>query len=286
MAHLFRGAHPHLDDDVQGGTPFAYRDSVNYGLQISASGLMTSMYRQDVWSNNLANVGTAGFKADYPLTRQRDAVRLEDDLPQMPSNIMLERLGGGLLLDRNRVDYTQGSLETTDDPFHLAIQGDGFFVIKEAGDSNSDRIRLTRDGRFLRNAQGMLVQATGGLPVLDEQNRPISIPDDAPIKIQTDGTITQNGERLARLAFIEFPNKQQLSKKGAGLFSADSVTMSSKRPASGKIVQGAIEQSSVDEVKAMLSMQAAARDVSGNAGMIQAHDRTMDRAINVFGRLS
>jgi flagellar basal body rod protein FlgG len=259
---------------------------VNYGLQISASGLLTSMYRQDVWSNNLANVGTAGFKADYPITRQRDAVRQEDDIFHMPSNQMLERLGGGLLLDRNRLDFSQGSLDKTDDPFHLAVQGEGFFMVRESGDSTSDRVRMTRDGRFLRNAQGMLVQATSGLPVLDEQNRPINISDEAPVKIQPDGTIVQKGERIARLAFVEFPNKDMLVKKGEGLFSADSVTMSSKREASGKIVQGAIEQSSVDEVKALLSMQSAARDVSGNAGMIQAHDRTMDRAINVFGRLS
>lgn len=244
------------------------------------------MYRQDVWSNNLANVGTAGFKADYPLTRQRDAVRTEDGLMQMPSNQLLERLGGGLLLDRNRLDFSQGSLETTGDPFHVGVQGDGFFLVKESGDSRSDMIRVTRDGRFLRNAQGVLVQATSGLPVLDEQNRPITISDEATIKIQPDGTIIQKNERIARLAFVEFPNKDRLIKKGEGLFGADSVTMSSKRPASGKLVQGAIEQSSVDEVKALLSMQSAARDVSGNAGMIQAHDRTMDRAINVFGRLS
>jgi len=244
------------------------------------------MYRQDVWSNNLANVGTAGFKADYPLTRQRDAVRTEDGLMQMPSNQLLERLGGGLLLDRNRLDFSQGSLETTGDPFHVGVEGDGFFLVKESGDSRSDIIRVTRDGRFLRNAQGVLVQATSGLPVLDEQNRPITISDEATVKIQPDGTIIQNNERIARLAFVEFPNKDRLIKRGEGLFGADSVTMSSKRPASGKLVQGAIEQSSVDEVKALLSMQSAARDVSGNAGMIQAHDRTMDRAINVFGRLS
>lgn len=247
---------------------------------------MTSLYRQDVWSNNLANVATAGFKADYPIAKQRDAVRIEDDVMHLPSNTMLERLGGGLLLDRNRIDFTQGSLESTGNPMHVAIQGDGYFLVREAGDSTSDRIRMTRDGRFLRNAQGTLVMAAGGLPVMDEQNRPISIADDAPVTIRPDGTLLQNNEKIARLAFIEFPDQQRLKKQGEGLFSADSNTMSSKRPATGKLVQGAIEQSSVDEIKAMLSMQSASRDASGNAGMIQAHDRTLDRAINVFGKLT
>jgi flagellar basal-body rod protein FlgF len=264
---------------------FRESESVNYGLQISASGMMTSLYRQDVWSNNLANASTAGFKADFPIARQRDVVRIEDGVMQLPSNEMLERLGGGVLMDRNRINFSQGSLQSTANPLHLAIQGDGYFLVREAGDSTSDRIKMTRDGRFVRNAQGTLVMAAGGLPILDEQNRPITISDEAPVTIRPDGTILQKNEQIAKLAFIEFPDQGRLKKQGEGLFSADSTTMSSKRPATGKLVQGAIEQSSVDEIKAMLSMQSAARDVSGNAGMIQAHDRSMDRAINVFGRL-
>ncbi len=49
---------------------------MDYGLQISASGAMTAMYRQDVLTNNLANASTVGFKPDVPSTYQRDPVRL------------------------------------------------------------------------------------------------------------------------------------------------------------------------------------------------------------------
>lgn len=247
---------------------------------------MTSLYRQDVWSNNLANVGTASFKADYPIARQRDAARIEDGLGLLPSNDLLERLGAGVMMDRNQIDFTQGSPETTGNPFHVAIQGDGFFLVRESTSGNTDRIRLSRDGRFLRNAQGTLVMAAGGLPVLDEQNRPIVIADEAPITIRPDGAILQNGQEIARLAFVDVPDKRLLKKLGEGLYQPDSTDLSSKSKATGKLIQGAYEQSAVDEIKAMLSMQSAARDVSGNSGMIQAHDRSMDRAINVFGRLS
>ncbi|MFN9973111.1 MAG: flagellar basal body protein, partial [Phycisphaerae bacterium] len=44
---------------------------MNYGVQISSSGLLGAMYRQDVFSNNLANMDTAGFKPDIPAMKQR-----------------------------------------------------------------------------------------------------------------------------------------------------------------------------------------------------------------------
>jgi len=58
---------------------------MNYGLYLSASGVLTSMYRQDVLANNLANVNTVGYKPDAVATRQRDAARVEDGLAGMPS---------------------------------------------------------------------------------------------------------------------------------------------------------------------------------------------------------
>ena len=51
---------------------------MNYGLYLSANGALTSMYRQDVVANNLANLQTVGFKPDMVATRQRLPQRLED----------------------------------------------------------------------------------------------------------------------------------------------------------------------------------------------------------------
>ena len=65
---------------------------MNYGFQISSSGLLTALYRQDVYANNMANMDTVGFKPDIPALMQRDAARTEDHLPFAPSDAMLERL--------------------------------------------------------------------------------------------------------------------------------------------------------------------------------------------------
>ena len=50
---------------------------MNYGLYLSASGVLTSLHKQDVTTNTLAHVKTVGFKADTVYTRQRLPARLE-----------------------------------------------------------------------------------------------------------------------------------------------------------------------------------------------------------------
>ncbi len=259
---------------------------MNYGIQISASGAMTAMYRQDVYSNNLANGTTVGFKPDIPAARQRDSARTEDNLAFLPSNELLEKLGGGLQLSPNRTRFTQGSLESSSSALDLAIQGDGFFVVRDDSDPSGDKLRLTRDGRFTKDAQGRIVSATSGMPLLDTNSRPIVLADTGKVTIDNDGTVHQDGKTLARVQFTEFPDKNKLQKRGNGVFVAPANAMSSRQPADGMIKQFAIEASAVDEVDSIMQITGAGRDFEANMNMISAADRMMDRAINTFGRVT
>lgn len=247
---------------------------------------MTSLYRQDVWSNNLANVSTTGFKPDIPMAQARDAATVEDGLNFLPSNKLLEKLGGGVLMAPNRVNYGQGSLEYTFNDMNVALRGEGFFVVRDSSDNNTDRVRLTRDGRFARNSQGRLVLSGTGQPVLDTQGRAIEIPASGPITIQPSGAIQQNGQEIARLKVIEITDKSRMKKLGESLFLADADTMAASAPARADVIQGALESSGVDEIKALMAVQSASRDVDGNIRMMQAADRVIDRAINQFGRVA
>ncbi|MDX2118226.1 MAG: flagellar hook-basal body protein [Planctomycetota bacterium] len=257
---------------------------MNYGFQISASGVLTSLYRQDVAANNLANARTVGFKPDVAATRQRPAVREEDGLPNLPSNTLLERLGGGVLLQRNRVTFEQGNLESAG-PLDLAFQGDGFFVVRESVNGANDRIRLSRDGRMTRNSDGILVQAGSGMPILDAQNRPIPLPD-GPVQVGTDGVIRQGTRELARIRLVSVPDTSRLTKIGDSLFQAPNDAVAGMRPATGIVKQGFVEQAAIDEIKAMMDVTDAGRDVDANLGLIQQQDRMLDRAINTLGRVS
>lgn len=257
---------------------------MNYGLQISASGAMTALYRQEVLTNNLANAGTVGFKADVAAARQRSAARVEDGLPFLPSDRLLERLGAGAMMAPNRIDFGQGALEQTGSALDVAIQGSGFFVLRDDAGPSGDRLRLSRDGRFVRDASGQMVNAGNGMPVLDTQDRPIVLNGGGEVQISSDGTVRQDSRVVAKIQIVDVPGPGGLVKDGRSVFRASAGTLAARRPAAGTVRGGYVERSSVDEIRTIMGITTAARDFEGNIGMIQQADRLMDRAINQFGR--
>ena len=134
---------------------------MSYGIDISTSGVLTALHRQDVLTGNLANLNTAGYKPLIPGVKQRDPVSIEDGVLHLPSNRMLERLGAGVVPAASRIGFAQGPIDQTGNDLDVAIEGDGFFAVRD-GDSTS----LTRDGRLTLNANGQLVLAASGHLVL------------------------------------------------------------------------------------------------------------------------
>lgn len=258
---------------------------MNYGVQLSASGVLTSLYRQDVLSNNLANMDTVGYKPDIASTRQRDPATVEDGLFGMPSNRLLEKLGAGAMMAKNLTEFAQGSLDVTGNPLDVAIQGEGFFVVRDETDTGKDKLRVTRDGRMALDGNGRLVTATTGMPFLDRKSRPIQLRRDRPVKIDGNGTISQDGQEVAQMDLIDVPDRSVLVKRGHSLFTAPAEALSSSVLATGNIRQASIERSAVDEVETIMQITAAGRDVDANMSMIAQHDRLTDRLINTFGRV-
>jgi flagellar basal body rod protein FlgG len=254
-------------------------------MQISASGALASIYRMDVLANNLANATTPSFKPDLPVISQRDAARVEDGLGFMPSDALLERLGGGVMPIANRISWEQGTLTTTGNALDVAIEGEGFFVLRDRSDGQTDRIRLTRDGRFTRNDRGLLVSATTGMPVLDVNNRTIEIPGEGKVQIQATGEIRQNETSIGRIQVTEV-DRSRLTKLGHGMYRAPSEAFLSRRPAGGVVRQGSLEGSAVDAISMMMAITEAGRAAESNFSMIASADRIMDRAINGLGRVS
>jgi len=257
---------------------------MSYGLNLAASGMLTSLYRMDVLANNLANMNTVGFKPDLPGVRQRDVVRTEDNLPMMPSSRLLEQLGGGVMSAPNRTKFEQGALNSSSNSFDLAIQGEGFFVVREQSDSGADRYRLTRDGRFVRDNAGRLASATTGLPLMDTSNRPIVIGDNAQVQIGADGTVRQAGQVIAQIKVLAVSDTSRLKKQGHSLFVAPADVIAGHRQATGQVRQGMLEGSAVDPIAMTMAITDAQKAAEGNAAMISIHDRMMDRAINSLGR--
>ena len=255
---------------------------MDYGLQISASGALASIHAQDTLTNNLANINTTGFKPLLTGTMLRQAARIEDNLPQLSSNSLLERLGSGVLSAPEMINFAQGALESSSSEFDVAIQGEGFFVVGDPGNP-----ALTRDGRFALNSDNQLVMATTGTPVLSDRQNPISInPQLGPIEIGTDGVIRQNGDAVAKLGLSDVPDRSILAPIGGGKFAGKNGASLSLIEAPGLVRQYRLEASASNEIDALMKIQSASRSAQGNIGMIDMQNRLITNAINTFGRLS
>lgn len=259
---------------------------MQYGMYVAASGMLTSMHRMDVFANNLANTETVGFKIDNPMQRQRATATEERGNPSLPSSKLLEQLGGGVLMARNLVSFTQGALQRTEQPLDVAVEGDGFLVVRDGTGAGPDSLRFTRDGRLGLDSSGRLIQSASGRAVLDDQDRPITLASGVPVVIDADGSIKQGGEVVGKLQLATVDDPNSLRKRGDNMFAADAQTMGRKKPAEGaSVTQGFVERSGADPVRAMMAFSSAERGVSGNARMISNYDELLNRTINTFGKM-
>lgn len=259
---------------------------MNYGLYLSAAGAFTSLHRQDVHANNLANVNTIGFKPDESYARHRLPERLESGAMADP-HWLLEQLGGSQFVQPTRVRMIQGALQETGNQLDVAISGEGFLVAQARRGAGGDQIRLTRDGRLTLNEDGELVMASTGLRLLDVNNSPIRInPLRDDVRIDAHGEITQNGAIIAQLQFVSPTDPELLQKAGDNLLRFHGGAAASHAAATGTIVQGHVEASAVDPISAMNAMITASKAVASNAAMMQYHDHVLDQAINTFGRVA
>ena len=248
---------------------------MNYGMYLAATGVLTSMYRQDVLANNLANVNTVGFKPDVVYTRLRLPERLESG--GVDPQQLLERLGGGHLLSPTRLDLTQGSLIDTGND-------EGFFVVRSTG--GNEQLRLTRDGRFTLNTASELVMAGTGMKLLDIENQPIRLDQTATVHVRSNGELVQNGKVRATLRIAAATDQNQLSKLGNNLLTVNSTDPQALRPADGRLLPRHLESSAVDPVMMLNAMISASKAASANLKMMQYHDHIIGQAVNTLGRVA
>jgi flagellar hook protein FlgE len=147
-------------------------------LFIGVTGLTAFQNQIDVISNNIANVGTVGYKGQ-DVTFQ-DLLYQNQGFASAPSQtrggINAQQVGDGVKIGAIDTDFTQGGLQTTGINTNLAINGDGFFTLNNIDGSGTPS--YTRDGNFSLNQNGFLYDPTSGLGVLG-------------YPVQANGTISQ-----------------------------------------------------------------------------------------------
>jgi flagellar basal-body rod protein FlgF/flagellar basal-body rod protein FlgG len=233
------------------------------GLYAAYTGLLARTQALDTAANNLANAGTAGFRA------QRDYFSgvLAGGIDQNPDTASQvgQSVNGFGVLGGDRLDLGQGEIRSTGNPLDLALEGQGFFAIQ-----TTNGIRYTRDGAFSRSATGIL-QTAQGEPVLDPNQKPITIPTGS-IYVAPDGSIsvsTSDGSVIVgQVGAFDFTEKSVLTAEGANRFSANGAK---PIPATVSIEQGSIEGANEDAVHGTMQLV-----------LVQRQAEMMQKALSVF----
>lgn len=249
-----------------------------YGLYVSASGVLSSSHRQDVLANNLANAETAGFKRDLSLFRHRLTEAQERRLPTSYSDPLWEKIGGGMLLSPTHTDHTQGAMEDTGNALDLAIEGEGFFTVRDGNET-----LLTRDGRLMVDRTGRLVTTTGK-PVLGRNGSTIALDPTMPAQVTKEGAVVQAGEMMGQINVVAVADKGQLTKRGQSLFSHPSV--STLKSADSPIRSGVVEGSNVNPTTELVQLMETQRQLEANANMIRYQDQALAKLVNEVGKIA
>lgn len=261
-------------------------------LWIGATGLAAGQLKVDTHAHNVANINTVGFKGKDVLFSEamhRQVHRPNRLAPQIPGAQDQPAIGGGALAVGTRTDFRPGAWLTTGQEWHLAIQGDGFFVI--GLDGAPDDQAYTRAGDFRVDRDGRVVDPWGN-PLLAANGRPLVVPRDAAqVTVHRDGRViaqmTDGDQRnLGRLRLARFTNPEGLAALGNGLFAATAASGDPQlvNPGGNELwlQQGALENANVDLATEMVGLITAQRTLQFAARVVQTTDEMMGIANRIY----
>jgi flagellar basal-body rod protein FlgG len=261
-------------------------------LHAAASGMRALDEKLNVVANNLANINTHAFKRSrvnfedllYQVKREPGIPNAEDE--PIPHGILV---GTGVNVSGTQLNFSPGSVDRTDKPLDLRIDGDGFFQVQTVQDGDI-MTAYTRAGNFVRNSEGNIVLGNSGGAILEP---PIAIPDDeieisigrnGEVRVRQQGATTLNV--VGQLELARFVNNEGLKQIGRNLYvetdsSGTPVTGEPEQDGLGAIAQGQLEMSNVDPVRELIDLITTQRAFELNSQSIQSADETLQIISNL-----
>ena len=250
-------------------------------LWVSKTGLSAQDMNLTTISNNLANVSTTGFKRDraefqdllYQIRRQPGAQSSQDS--QLPTGL---QLGTGVRIVGTSKMFTEGSLQTTEQPLDMAINGRGFFQILQPDGT----VSYTRDGSFHLDSNGQLVTSQGyslePAIVLPAEVQTFTVGEDGTVSVTVSGDPAP--QVVGNIQTADFVNPAGLQAIGNNLFLE---TGSSGAPqvgtpgltGLGTVLQNTLENSNVSVVEELVNMITTQRAYEMNSKVISTADQML-----------
>ncbi|TKC16956.1 flagellar hook-basal body protein [Robertmurraya kyonggiensis] len=274
------------------------------GFYTVASGMLAQQRKTEMLTNNMANANTPGFKAEQSSMRAFPEMLLKSyETKQIPTEKGLNLSSGqvvgsintGVYMQEAMPNFIQGALQDTGQKTDLAlidslmptnedgIKGTVFFTVQNA----AGETRYTRNGDFTLDGQGYLTTGSGYY-VLDREGDRIQLSSDQ-FAVDGEGYLQGAAGENANLGIAFSANPYQMVKEGDGLYrTADGAELGDARAAAGvdfNLQQGFLEGSNVDTGRTMTDMLTAYRAFEANQKVLQAYDKSMEKAANEVGRI-
>ena len=231
------------------------------GIYAAAAGLVAQQDRIDALSNDLANVGTTGYKSER--------VGFRDLLYGTERGMPVG--GGASAVDAGR-SSTQGALVVSTNPIALAIVGPGYMQVRRADGTTA----LTRDGDLRIDSAGSLVTTNG-----EQLVPPVKLPAKTAatdVGISPDGTVSVAGKTVGKIAVVNVPAPSGLVALGSNDFATTTASGTAAAATGAKLVQGQLEQSNVDVATAMTDLVDAQQSYSLLSHAISTQDQLLAMA--------
>ncbi|HHT9108034.1 MAG TPA: flagellar hook-basal body complex protein [Candidatus Wunengus sp. YC63] len=159
-------------------------------LYSGVSGIRAHQNMLDVIGNNLANINTYGYKSSRLL--------FSDLLSQTMSsgnNGNPMQVGKGVKVGSASSNFSQGTLEATNNALDFAIQGEGFFVV-----SGGDKDFFSRVGSFDTDSDNYLIDSNTGYKVIDTNGNTITVPYNSTVSGKSTSKVDLTGNLDASAA--------------------------------------------------------------------------------------
>jgi flagellar basal-body rod protein FlgG len=229
------------------------------GLYSAGAGMESAQNMLDATSNNIANENTPGYQSE--MVGFHDLLYTTDD--DDPSSAIV---GAGSGTDTLGFSQAQGSLQQTGNPLDLALNGPGYFEVRQPDGT----IGLTRNGTFELNARGQITTSLGM-----ELVPPITLPKGtqaSQVSTASDGTVSVNNNKVGRIGVVQVAAPDKLLPQGNSVYSATTGSGPIKAAKGVTIQQGFLEQSNVDlntEISNMMTAEQA-YDMGSRAVQMEA----------------
>lgn len=261
------------------------------GLESAANGMQALIEQNDSTANNVANVNTTGYKKQSLVFQDIYDSNVIQKAALTGDNNKIGELSVGSQVQKMTYDFSQGSLNKTENPFDLAIQGDGFFKIQSSSGDNS----YTRNGSFTLNNNGNLVTKDGDF-VLDDRGKPIKVnTKDVSIHSMNDVIINENGQMgisndqtqiiMQKVGVYDFANKEDMICIGGSQFKPTNISTNPELKAEKfSIQQGSLEMSNANVINEMMKTVNTSRNYETLSKLVKTNGDSLSSVMRV-GRL-